>query len=67
METETILWSKHVIILVILNFKLTFSNFAASAPSAGFQLNPLKLKIFIVVVGPGACSTNFFQNVIFSS
>jgi hypothetical protein len=51
METETILWSKHVIILVIPYFLVDFSHFAASAPPCVQSSNPPKLKILIVVVG----------------
>jgi hypothetical protein len=35
METETILWSKHVIILVILNFKLILAILQHQRPLQG--------------------------------
>jgi hypothetical protein len=35
METETILWSKHVIILVILNFKLILAILRHQRPLQG--------------------------------
>jgi hypothetical protein len=48
METESILWSKHVIILVILNFKLIL---AILRHHRATMSNPPKHKILIVVVG----------------